>query len=294
MVPQDLKVAIKFVPADDYHRQLGLHKELRNEAVARMADSYAAARPGQSVAEASYSGGVGGEESELQHGWGLACLVLEYGECSLADYMGRGLLPTVELKATFEAIVRATLALHAHGLAHAALQPESFRLYDGTHWRLANVDSCTRMGEPTPAKCAVCYAAPEIVRNLRGQHVGAPLTTAVASPAVDVWSLGVLLWQLYSQQPLFGSEAEALANLPAGGLSVEASMGCVADVQARHLLEKMLRRDPLDRISAQAILKHSYLTGGLDTVEMDSTFGPMQKGQLFVRSMLQQLSRAAR
>ena len=106
---------------------------------------------------------------------------------------------------------------------------------------------------------------------------------------MDVWSLGVLLWQLYSQQPLYGSEAEAFGMLPSQG-AFEPSMGCVTDLQARHLLQKMLHRDPAERIVAQKVIKHGYLTGGLDTVQMESTFGPMQKGQLFIRSLLAQMS----
>ena len=61
-------------------------------------------------------------------------------ECSLADYMGRGLLPPVELKATFEAMVRSVGVLHGRNYACCGLQPESFRLYDGNTWRLANLD----------------------------------------------------------------------------------------------------------------------------------------------------------
>ena len=112
---------------------------------------------------------------------------------------------------------------------------------------------------------------------------------------MDIWSLGVLLWQLYSQQPLYGSEAEAFGMLPslgsqlAGGMGAEPSMGCVTDLQARHLLHKMLQRDPGGRLPAPKVLKHGFLTGGLDTVQMDATFGPMQKGQLFIRSLLTQL-----
>ena len=34
---------------------------------------------------------------------------------------------------------------------------------------------------------------------------------------------------------------------------------------------------------------HSASLYGLDTVQMESTFGPMQQGQMFVRSLLQQL-----
>ena len=65
-------------------------------------------------------------------------------------------------------------------------------------------------------------------------------------------------------------------------------------MQARHLLEKMLHHQPAERIEAAKLLKHGYLTGGLDTVQMQSTFGPMQKGQLFVRSLLQSVQEGMR
>ena len=310
----DVKVVVKFVPdMVDYHRQgasqvnscvrckwqcmfgciltsphalyaVALHKELKSAPIARLADSYAAVRPGQLL--------PGDHGGELQRGWGLPCLVLEYGESSLADYMNSGQMAPVELKACFEAMLRAVIALHAHGYAHCALQPESFRLYGGAGWQLATLDSVTKFGEATPAKCPVCYAAPEVVTHLRrpgGVTQGKAIVTAPASAAMDVWSLGVLLWQLFSQQPLVSTEAEALAMLPSLR-SIELSLGCVTDLQARHLLYKMLQRDEAERITPQQILKSGYLTGGLDTIQMETTFGPMQKGQLFVRSLLQNMS----
>ena len=174
------------------------------------------------------------------------------------------------------------LAIHARGLAHCALQPESFRLYEGTSWRLANLESCTAFHEPSPRKIPVCYAAPEVVRHLRLPK------TAPATAALDVWSLGVLLWQLFSQQPLFLNEAEA-TTLLASHAPFAAPMGCVIDEQAHHLLLKMLVRKPTERLEPTKVLKHGYLAGGMDTTEMEATFGPMQKGHLFLRSLLQQI-----
>jgi serine/threonine protein kinase len=233
--------------------------------------------------------------ADLQRGWGLPCLVLEYGECSLADYMSRGLLPLIELKATFEALIRPVLVLHGKRLAHCGLQPESFRLYDGVNWRLATADSITPFGEPMPAKCPICYAAPEAVRPLRHRGgvqaaASALLSMAPAAASLDVWSLGVLLWQFFSQQPLFCSEHEAFEMATATVGQLEPSLGCVTDLQARHLLHKMLQREPRERIDSHKIAKHSYLTGGLDEVELESTFGPMQKGQLFLRNLLLQMA----
>ena len=129
----------------------------------------------------------------------------------------------------------------------------------------------------------MAYAAPEVVRKLRAA------SPCEASTAQDVWSLGMILWQMYSQQPLWGNEAEALAALGGAGLSqqhrLDPPMGCVTDVQARHLIGRMLQRKPAERIDVAHILRHGYLSGGMDTVEMDETFGPLHKGFVFARSL---------
>ena len=77
---------------------------------------------------------------------------------------------------------------------------------------------------------------------------------------------------------LLGSHAQL--HPPKGGFD---------DAQAYHLLLKMLQKKPADRIEAALISKHSYLAGGVDTVEMEASFGPMQKGHLFLRSLLSQM-----
>ena len=95
---------------------------------------------------------------------------------------------------------------------------------------------------------------------------------------------------MYSGAPLFRGEVEAIAVLtPVKTGKLEVPTGCIDDPQARHLLEKLLQRSADDRLDGSRILKHGYLAGGLDTVQMESTFGPMQQGQMFVRSLLQQL-----
>ena len=200
----DRKVCVKFVHStEEYHRQLALHRQLKGEQVVRLVEAYEAG------GEAQPRGEGDAPLSVAQRGWGMPCLVLEYGDSSLGEFIGRGLLPPTERKAVFEAVLRVVLALHARGLAHCALQPDSFRLYEGTSWRLANLESCTPLGEPTPRKCPVCFAPPEVVRHLRAPR------TAPAAAAIDVWALGALLWQLYAQQPLFSNETEATRAVPA-------------------------------------------------------------------------------
>ncbi len=274
----DLKVCVKFIhTADEYERQLNLHRQLKGEQVVRLVEAFEAVR------EEAEEGAEGSEQQSVaQRGWGLPCLVLEYGDSSLGEFIGRGQLPPTERKACFEAMVKVVLSLHARGLAHCALQPDSFRLVDGTQWRLANLESCTPLSEPSPRKCPVCFAPPEVVRSLKAHK------TAPATAAIDVWALGAILWQLFAQQPLFLNEVEA-ATLLASHAQVTPPQGCIDDPQAYHLIDKMLQRKPAERVELEAILKHSYLAGGMDTAEMDASFGPMQKGHLFLRSLLQQM-----
>ena len=62
------------------------------------------------------------------------------------------------------------------------------------------------------------------------------------------------------------------------------------DAQARTVTQRMAQSAARrQRIEAALTLKHSYLAGGVDTVEMEASFGPMQKGHLFLRSLLQQI-----
>ena len=272
----DLKVVVKFLSSNgEYERQLRLHQDLKSEHVVRLCDSYPALRPGQML---------GIFPGSAQRGWELPCLVLEYGECSLADYSGRGLLPAIELKATIESLVRITLALHGRELAHCGLQPESFRLYshEGAHWRLVNLDSVTAFGQPTPHKLPVCFAAPELVTELRKGG------RSLSGSALDVWALGVIVWQMFAQTQLFSTETEAMA-VGRTQVAIEPPMGCVPDAQARNLIRKMLRHSPAERLAADRILRQAYLAGGLDTADMETSFGPVQKGQAVLRSMLQQL-----
>ena len=79
-------MVVKFVPTiDEFDRQASLHHRLKSDFVARLVDSAAnAPRPGSDPAALP--------------GWGMPALVVEYGDYSLADFIGRGKLPENEMK----------------------------------------------------------------------------------------------------------------------------------------------------------------------------------------------------
>ena len=232
-LPPQQQVVVKFVPTiDEFDRQAALHHRLKSEHVARLVDT---------AANTSTPGGHG---STL--GWGMPALVVEHGEYSLADFIARGKMPANEIKAAFEAIVRAVLALHSRGLAHCALQPEAFQLFGGTRWS-AEIAPRSRRGiaprdrahisPPRSVPSSQATRQPRECERVRHAHAaqgsrrvlgsgGRPPSsragaarrgcrcgcccrapcctkyadataqaTASAAAAIDVWSLGALLWQ---------------------------------------------------------------------------------------------------
>jgi len=64
----------------------------------------------------------------------------------------------------------------------------------------------------------------------------------------------------------------------------------VDDIQARHLLRKVLVKNHIDRASIQAVLKHAYLCGGMDTIQRESSFGYLQQTQQQLHSLLTDVS----
>ena len=89
------------------------------------------------------------------------------------------------------------------------------------------------------------YLAPEIVE-------GKPYGTAS-----DIWSLGCLLYVLLATElPRFGPGSTLLATsegAPVDLKHVNASADCL------DLLTKLLKRDPSDRLTIEAVLRHPFL-----------------------------------
>ena len=63
----------------------------------------------------------------------------------------------------------------------------------------------------------------------------------------------------------------------------------VDDIQARHLLKKVLVKNHVDRASIQAVLKHAYLCGGMDTIQRESSFSYLQQTQTSLQTQLVQV-----
>ncbi|KAL0019157.1 hypothetical protein WJX79_001466 [Trebouxia sp. C0005] len=194
--------------------------------------------------------------------------VLERGHFSLEEWLadGGGWEEAGDnVKYSFFSMSKAVEALHNRGIVHRELVPASFVWFgDVCRWKLVNFRHWTLAGSPCPVRFSLRYAAPEVV----AAAVAGPLATTIPSPAADMWALGVLGYEMMTGQPLFGtqySNNDVIAMLLGyRKLPFEANLSCwnaIPEVNARSLIQSLLRPKPQERATASALLASPMLAG---------------------------------
>ena len=110
-----------------------------------------------------------------------------------------------------------------------------------------------------------------------------------ASCSIDMWGLGLVIFELFSRLPYFADKPDTMQQL-ANYAELEVPKDIVDDIQARHVLKKLLVKNHVERANIQAVLKHAYLCGGMDTIQKASSFGYLQQTQAQLQTMLTDLS----
>lgn len=192
---------------------------------------------------------------------GRPYLALEYldGE-TLRDRLDRGPLPLPEALRVARAVAEALAEAHRHGVIHADLKPENVvvpadgrpRVVDFGLARFAGADGVAASGTPA-------YMAPE-----RWQG-------AAPTPAIDVWSLGVLVHELVEgERPLPDGELASFAFAPR-----PVPLGpAVAHHPVREVLQACLAVDPSARPPAEDVAQRlaALLDGGRPSDDARSPF----------------------
>ncbi|CAO1436338.1 unnamed protein product [Diamesa serratosioi] len=183
-------------------------------------------------------------------------LILELGDGGdLYDYIMRhetGLSETLA-REYFRQIVRAISYCHQLHVVHRDLKPENVVFFEKlgvvklTDFGFSN-KFCP--GQKLETSCgSLAYSAPEIL-----------LGDSYDAPAVDVWSLGVILYMLVCGQPPFqeANDSETLTMIMDCKYTMPAhvSMGC------KNLINSMLVREPEKRANLQQIAADSWLIQG--------------------------------
>uniref|UniRef100_A0A3Q4GP21 SNF-related serine/threonine-protein kinase n=1 Tax=Neolamprologus brichardi TaxID=32507 RepID=A0A3Q4GP21_NEOBR len=182
-------------------------------------------------------------------------LVMELAEGGdLYDYILRheGGVAEVTAKRHFAQIVRAVSYCHQLHVVHRDLKPENVVFFPQqgavklTDFGFSNL---FQPGMMLATSCgSLAYSAPEI---LLGEEYDAP--------AVDIWSLGVILYMLVCGVPPFQetNDSETLVMI----LDCRYSIPEHVSDECRDLISRMLQKDPSRRSSLDEIEAHHWLQG---------------------------------
>ncbi|XP_074864866.1 uncharacterized protein LOC142020672 isoform X2 [Carettochelys insculpta] len=182
-------------------------------------------------------------------------LILELGDGGdMFDYIMRheGGLAEGRAKHYFAQVVRAISYCHQLHVAHRDLKPENVVFFrEQGLVKLTDFGFSNRFqpGTMLTTSCgSLAYSAPEI---LLGDEYDAP--------AVDIWSLGVILYMLVCGQPPFqeANDSETLTMI----LDCRYSVPPHVSVPCSDLIARMLQRDPKQRASLAQIEAHPWLQG---------------------------------
>lgn len=217
--------------------------------------------------------------SLVEHFSDTECAYLVEELCSGPDLMdfidrrpttldGIPYVPEREAVALFRQCLEAVAGVHAQGFVHRDVKPDNF-VFGGTReqpqLKLVDFGFADRAtGETLSGKNfgTVTWMAPEML--LGEEHTA----------AVDLWSLGALLFTLLSGEPLVPNASDEVARrcLRKPTFARRRVQGADAldrlgvSEEALDLLQRLLEHDPSRRISAAEALAHPFLSGNLGEV----------------------------
>jgi len=188
-------------------------------------------------------------------------LILELGDGGdLYDYIMRheNGLDQQSARHYFRQVVQAISYCHQLHVVHRDLKPENVVFFEKlgmvklTDFGFSNKYNPGQMLETSCGSLA--YSAPEIL-----------LGDSYDAPAVDIWSLGVILFMLVCGHPPFqeANDSETLTMIMDCKYTVppHVSEGC------RRLIGRMLQRDPCKRANLDDIASDPWLQAGSHMVQ---------------------------
>jgi serine/threonine protein kinase len=152
-------------------------------------------------------------------------------------------------------MILAVRYLHDHGIVHRDLKLDNFVFLKDLTLKLIDFGLSKHLdGNDLAGQCVgtVDYMAPEILEG-RYDH------------RCDIWSLGIILFMLLTgSRPFVGqntseTKQKIKAEDPAYDIRIPNAPPTVISPMARDLLEKMLKKNPDDRITLQDALAHPFI-----------------------------------
>ncbi|CAM6039657.1 unnamed protein product [Sphagnum compactum] len=178
-------------------------------------------------------------------------VVMEYVESGdLFDYIVlNGRLPEEEARHFFQQLIAGVEYCHRNRVVHRDLKPENL-LLDAKRRSVKIADfglsNIMRDGQFLKTSCgSPNYAAPEVIQR-----------RYYAGPEVDVWSCGVILYAMLCG--ILPFDDENISNLYQKITDGIYTLPCHLSIQARDLITRILKADPLHRITIPEIRCHPW------------------------------------
>ncbi|KAL9104837.1 MAG: hypothetical protein Q9163_000285 [Psora crenata] len=182
-------------------------------------------------------------------------MVLEYAGGELFDYLVKhGRMTESKARRFFQQIVCAVEYCHRHKIVHRDLKPENLLLDADLNVKIADFGLSNIMTDGNFLKTSCGspnYAAPEVISG-----------KLYAGPEVDVWSCGVILYVLLVGRLPFDDDyiPHLFKKISSGNYTTPPWVSSAA----RHILHKMLKVNPVQRITIQDIRQDPWFNEGLD------------------------------
>lgn len=174
-------------------------------------------------------------------------IILEYAEGgNLFELIKQnGKLPESQARSIQHQSVLAVQYLTENSIVHRDIKPENILIGQEGSIKLCDFGWCVKGQELRSTFCGtIDYMAPEMVKNQKHSH------------EVDVWALGVLLYEMLHGYPPFRAsrESEKYFNI----VNCKFSFAEWVSEEAQDLILKMIQKDPKKRIKVKEILNHSF------------------------------------
>uniref|UniRef100_A0A915BQA1 SNF-related serine/threonine-protein kinase n=2 Tax=Parascaris univalens TaxID=6257 RepID=A0A915BQA1_PARUN len=183
-------------------------------------------------------------------------LILELGDYDMYDFIMKNAdkgCPENEAQQYFCQIIKAIDYCHKLHVVHRDLKPENVVFFEKLGMvKLTDFGFSNKFtpGEQLATSCgSLAYSAPEIL-----------LGDAYDAPAVDVWSLGVILYMLLCGRLPFqeANDSETLTKI----LDCKYSLPETLSANARNLISRMLVKDASKRATLKEIAENQWVSAG--------------------------------
>ncbi|XP_052178998.1 serine/threonine-protein kinase TIO isoform X2 [Diospyros lotus] len=178
------------------------------------------------------------------------CVVTEFAQGELFEILEDDkCLPEAQVQAIAKQLVKALHYLHSNRIIHRDMKPQNILIGAGSVVKLCDFGFARAMSTNTVVlrsiKGTPLYMAPELVREQPYNHT------------VDLWSLGVILYELFVGQPPFytNSVYALIRHIIKDPVKYPENMS----LNFKTFLKGLLNKEPQNRLTWPSLLEHPFV-----------------------------------